>query len=242
MSEKINLFFESMAERLTNENDLSDITYALCKTDDDFRKFFLEYCFESPVYTDNLIREYADEGSRPDFYFIGRDNNEYLIEVKIYDRIAVTAMENSRKNIENISTSLKETGVNEKDISISESMIAIENGRYVISTRLKVLIRNIKIAPAIIDSSMGNGKASELVSYKLLVSDISDLEKQVRLSAIQNAYDNAKLTATANGVSLGPVTMIQDITNHLTANYVNNEDQTITLASSVYINYELTNE
>lgn len=86
MSEKINLFFESMAERLTNENDLSDITYALCKTDEDFRKFFLEYCFESPVDTDNLIREYADEGSRPDFYFIGRDNNEYLIEVKIYDR------------------------------------------------------------------------------------------------------------------------------------------------------------
>ena len=33
----------------------------------------------------DLIREYADEGSRPDFYFIGRDNNEYLIEVKIYD-------------------------------------------------------------------------------------------------------------------------------------------------------------
>ena len=81
-----------------------------------------------------------------------------------------------------------------------------------------------------------------MISYKLLVSDISDLEKQVRLSAIQNAYDNAKLTATANGVSLGPVTMIQDITNHLTANYVNNEDQTITLESSVYINYELTNE
>lgn len=86
MNEKINIFFESMAERLTNENDLSDITYALCKTDEDFRKFFLEYCFESPVDTDNLIREYADEGSRPDFYFIGRDNNEYLIEVKIYDR------------------------------------------------------------------------------------------------------------------------------------------------------------
>lgn len=170
------------------------------------------------------------------------DQAEAVFEVKIYDRIAVTAMENSRKNIENISASLKETGVNEKDISISESMIAIENGRYVISTRLKVLIRNIKNAPAIIDSSMGNGKASELISYKLLVSDISDLEKQVRLSAIQNAYDNAKLTATANGVSLGPVTMIQDITNHLTANYVNNEDQTITLASSVYINYELTNE
>lgn len=86
MNERINIFFESMAERLTNENDLSDITYALCKTDNDFRKFFLEYCFEEAVDTDNLIREYADEGSRPDFYFIGRDNNEYLIEVKIYDR------------------------------------------------------------------------------------------------------------------------------------------------------------
>lgn len=61
MSEKINLFFESMAERLTNENDLSDITYALCKTDNDFRKFFLEYCFEEAVDTDNLIREYAKE-------------------------------------------------------------------------------------------------------------------------------------------------------------------------------------
>lgn len=57
MNERINIFFESMAERLTNENDLSDITYALCKTDNDFRKFFLEYCFEEAVDTDNLIRD-----------------------------------------------------------------------------------------------------------------------------------------------------------------------------------------
>ena len=48
------------------------------------------------------------------------DQAEAVFEVKIYDRIAVTAMENSRKNIENISASLKETGVNEKDISISQ--------------------------------------------------------------------------------------------------------------------------
>lgn len=170
------------------------------------------------------------------------DQAEAVFEVKVYDRIAVTAMENSKQNVENIRTSLKETGVNDKDISVSESKIEIENGRYVISTRLKVLIRNIKNAPAIIDSSMGNGKASELVSYKLLLSDISELEKQVRLSAIQNAYDNAKLMSTANGVSLGQVTQIADMTNRTTANYVNNEDQTITLVSSVYIYYELTNE
>ena len=86
MCETLNLFFEAMADRLNNENDLSDITYALCKSDDEFRKFFLEYCFEESINTDDLIREYADGSSRPDFYFIDRQNNERLIEVKINDR------------------------------------------------------------------------------------------------------------------------------------------------------------
>ena len=86
MSENLNLFFEAMSDRLKNENDLSDITYALCKADDVFRKFFLEFCFDESIDTDDLIREYADGSSRPDFYFIDKQNNERLIEVKINDR------------------------------------------------------------------------------------------------------------------------------------------------------------
>lgn len=82
----IETFFESLSERMSNENDLSDITYALCNTDDDFRKLFLKFCFDDDVDTLDLVREYAEDDSRPDFFFHGKNNQEYIIEVKIHDR------------------------------------------------------------------------------------------------------------------------------------------------------------
>lgn len=85
VSNEMNNFFLALAERKHNENDLSDITYALCKANDEFRKFWLKYCFEDDIDTEDLIREYQDGFSRPDFFFNDLNNQERIIEVKIYD-------------------------------------------------------------------------------------------------------------------------------------------------------------
>lgn len=80
-------FFEYLADRMRNENDLSDITFALCKSNKDFQNLFLNFCFDENLDTDDLSREYAEGDSRPDFFF--HDNTskiEYVLEVKIFDR------------------------------------------------------------------------------------------------------------------------------------------------------------
>ena len=79
-------FFLALAERNHNENDLSDMMYALCNADENFRRFFLNFCFDEEIDTFDLTREYQKESARPDFYFHDLENQERLIEVKIYDR------------------------------------------------------------------------------------------------------------------------------------------------------------
>ena len=53
----------------------------------EFKIVFLEYCFDKKIDVRNeIIREYAVDDSRPDFFFSDSDDNEYLIEVKLYDK------------------------------------------------------------------------------------------------------------------------------------------------------------
>lgn len=85
-SNSISRFFEALAERKYNENDLSDLTYALCNANDEFRKFWLQFCFDEDIDTNDLRREYQEGFSRPDFFFHDLNNQERIIEVKIYDR------------------------------------------------------------------------------------------------------------------------------------------------------------
>ena len=89
MAVEFNTFFQALAERLYKENNLSDMTYALCQSDDAFKQFFLDFFFG--YNTINVSREkveisrevFFDEG-RPDFTIhVGDD--VYLIEVKIWD-------------------------------------------------------------------------------------------------------------------------------------------------------------
>ena len=69
-------FFSALAERKHNENDLSDITYALCYSDDEFCRFFLHFCFDEEIKTFDLTREYQRDSSRPDFYFHDLKNQD----------------------------------------------------------------------------------------------------------------------------------------------------------------------
>lgn len=84
-------FYQKLSERLYDENDLSDITWALCETEAKFKFLFLSFFFKEVkdvVSSSNitLIREKSRKRSRPDFYFeLGEQ--EYLIEVKIEDKI-----------------------------------------------------------------------------------------------------------------------------------------------------------
>ncbi len=86
MQTDLNSFFSFLAERKNSENDLSDITYSMCQTNGNFKRFFLKFCFDEEVDTNDLSREYAQNDSRPDFFFHDRKNQERLIEVKLYDR------------------------------------------------------------------------------------------------------------------------------------------------------------
>lgn len=90
MSE-INLFFEVLSSRMTKENNLSDITYALCESNPKFKRAFLKFFFpgfskldKEDVLRIGMLRERWMGGSRPDF-FINKEGELYLIEAKIFD-------------------------------------------------------------------------------------------------------------------------------------------------------------
>jgi hypothetical protein len=80
-------FFEALAQRLRKEPKLSDIVWTMCLVSGLFRHIFLEYCFEKPIsVSGDIQREFPRNSSQPDFYFVDINENEYIIENKIYDR------------------------------------------------------------------------------------------------------------------------------------------------------------
>jgi hypothetical protein len=81
-------FFQQLAIRLYNENNISDITWALCNSNMSFRNIFLDYCFDSAISQeiDNIEREFSEKSLRPDFLITDIDAKRYLLEVKKYDR------------------------------------------------------------------------------------------------------------------------------------------------------------
>lgn len=90
MTVELNSLFQAFAERFYKENHLSDMTYALCQSDEAFKQFFLDFffgCNKINVYRNKveLIRELAFDEGRPDFSIRVGDNDIYLIEVKIWD-------------------------------------------------------------------------------------------------------------------------------------------------------------
>ncbi len=83
--------FFSYLSCLGNENALSDIIAATCNTSYEFKKLFLDFFFPS----ENLISKCSSEIEREvtskdgkqryDFFFSTNDNEEFIIENKIYD-------------------------------------------------------------------------------------------------------------------------------------------------------------
>ncbi|MCX8080292.1 MAG: hypothetical protein N3F09_03540 [Bacteroidia bacterium] len=83
----IESFFEILSERKRSENDLSDITWALCLTSHSFQSLFLKFFFPDTEFLNitRFEREKSECDSRPDF-LIENNGLIYLIECKIYDR------------------------------------------------------------------------------------------------------------------------------------------------------------
>lgn len=85
-------FFSGLASYFRKENDLSDITVALCNADDEFKVTFLKFFFpQINVSEVNAIRrEVPDDSlkdSRVDILIETNDKKiQYLVEVKIYDQ------------------------------------------------------------------------------------------------------------------------------------------------------------
>lgn len=78
-------FLSILSERFYHENDLSDITWAMCQTSNMFLTAFLDFFFPNVPFDEiYLEREAADGDCRPDFKF-EYEGKTYLIECKIWD-------------------------------------------------------------------------------------------------------------------------------------------------------------
>ena len=67
----IEKFFTALSERAHRENDLSDLTYALCEADLVFKQFFLDFFFKKERIDASraiIEREYSETCGRPDFH------------------------------------------------------------------------------------------------------------------------------------------------------------------------------
>ena len=82
----IESFLDILASRNRSENDLSDITWALCLSSHSFQTLFLNFFFPDSEFLNitRFEREKSEGDSRPDF-LIENDGIIYLIECKIYD-------------------------------------------------------------------------------------------------------------------------------------------------------------
>ena len=90
MAVELSSFFEALAGRLYKENYLSDVTYALCQSDEVFKQFFLDFFFGNGAINVSrdkveITRELSFDEGRPDFTIRVGDKEIYLIEVKIWN-------------------------------------------------------------------------------------------------------------------------------------------------------------
>lgn len=81
-------FFTALSERAYKENDLSDVTYAMCESDICFKQFFLNFFFAKynlDASSTSIEREHSTDWGRPDFFIRTKKGVLYIVEVKIWD-------------------------------------------------------------------------------------------------------------------------------------------------------------
>src|SRR5436309_16084055 len=89
MNEQLREFFEQLAERLSKENDISDVLYASLRASKSLRGIFAEMVsLPSAVNQPALFevwREYTLGPSRPDFLIRPHNGIPVILEVKTFD-------------------------------------------------------------------------------------------------------------------------------------------------------------
>lgn len=134
-----------------------------------------------------------------------------------------TAAEALRKNsaqMEATIKSLREAGVDKKDIQTSSLNVGAKYDYsrdnapprivgYQATNTVNVKLRNLDKAGSVIDKAVGVG-ANRLDSISFGFADPKPLMNSARKAAVADAHDRAALYAEAAGVKLGPVLTISD--------------------------------
>lgn len=179
-----------------------------------------------------------------------------------------TAVANNATATTNVITALKDSGLDEKDITTYDYRISqihgnqdSLNGNYVVSNTISVIIRDITNVGTIIDTVANrvgrNSTFLGLSSFEYQVSDTTSAMRQARTLAIQNAHDAASLLAGASGCKVDSVMEIREDYTSTSSNLkVKNfsrasdtvsspttpiTDGTVTITSNVTVTYTITN-
>ena len=83
----IKQFFYNLSWRFAKENDLSDITWTMCQSNETFKQLFLNFFFPNEMFDKitDFEREVTKDDSRADFV-IDNDGKLFVIECKIGDQ------------------------------------------------------------------------------------------------------------------------------------------------------------
>lgn len=126
---------------------------------------------------------------------------------------AKEAMNDNAKEMNEIIKFIKESGVEDKDITTQRYYLAprydwIENERvlkgYEITSTLAVKIRNLDKISSIIDGAVSKG-ANQVEDIQFVIDDSEKLKGEARDKAIENAKQRAQSIAEATGIKLGKI-------------------------------------
>ena len=126
---------------------------------------------------------------------------------------AKEAMSENAKEMNEIIKFIKESGVEDKDITTQQYYLSprydwIEGKRvfkgYELTSTLSVKIRNLDKISSVIDGAVSRG-ANQVEDIQFVIDDPEKLKGEARAEAIENAKQRAQSIAEATGIKLGKI-------------------------------------
>ena len=147
------------------------------------------------------------------------DKASVIVSVVTSDGVAKNAAEQNAKIITQVRDSLVAIGVDIADITTQNYHISRLDkyyngestpGNYQVRNSMKIVVFDMDLVGQVIDTAIQAG-ANELTSLNFSLKDTSDVLKQARLQAVNDARSRAELFATASGRKLGDVITITEV-------------------------------
>lgn len=132
-----------------------------------------------------------------------------------------------------LSDAVKNVGVNENDILLSDCVISNPSNQYEARRNVRVTVRNVSLVPAVVDCKSGAAVRLKSVSYAL--NDTVTATRRARSAAIQQTQDAASLLAGASGSKISNVI---DIVEEKTSTS-SSPDGKINVTSEVKVTYSI---